>query len=234
MNNTYKFEIRGKHLDQNIIDAALDNARSNVISDENVLQLLTNLKLKKLSILKMLYPIINEICECLYLNHRYAALTLTNYLFEAMAKMSLILYYGKDKVLVEKRNFEDAFKDEIEKFKNSNLHNNLELLCKIDLLSKVERDRLIDLKELYRNPFSHSSDNMYIKNASKKIAIGDLKDPEHKVEYKQIGVMSMPEFFVEAGLEFMKKWGVSYFCEIHSYLVLLDGRLCKLYNEIHE
>lgn len=229
-NNAYILSIKGEHIEQNVIEEAIANAKARVVKDENVLQLITNLKLKKLSLLKMLHPIVNEICDCLYLNHKYAALTLTNYLFEAMVKMSLILYHGKDNVLVGNHNFEDAFKEEIQKYNKGKLHANLELLFKDRLISENEKERLLDLKDLFRNPFSHSSDNDYIEGTTTDIIIGDFNDPEHKVEYKRIGVNSIPELLVQTRLEFMRKTCLAYFCEVHTFLTLLDERLHNVYN----
>ncbi|MBQ9671224.1 MAG: hypothetical protein IJV34_00040 [Prevotella sp.] len=225
MNNTYIFNVKGKKLEKSIIEEAINASMSKVIKNETILQLLTNLKLKSLSHLKMLHPIVVEICECLYLGHNYAALTLTNYLFESMCKMSLILYFGKDKVFVEFNDFEKSYKDDIAEFSDKVLHNNIEKLCAIGMINQWEKDRLLDLKDLYRNPFSHSSDNDYTKNAQKEVWSVDFGNPKFEEQHKIVGVDSNPYFLMETRLSFMKENAIPYFCEIHNYLMALDKRL---------
>lgn len=223
----YTFEVKCKKLEQSVIEEAVKAANSQKVKNENVLMLLTNLKLKRLSHLKMLHPIVVEICNCLYLSHNYAALTLTNYLFESMCKMALILHFGKDKVFVELKESDESYKEDIAQFGEKVLHNNIEKLFSIGILDQRERDRLLDLKDLFRNPFSHFSDNIYTKNALKEVWSVDLADPTLKEEHIIVGVDSNPEFLVEARLVFMNRMALPYFCEIHNFLTEFDKRLGK-------
>lgn len=227
MNETFNITTNGIKLDQETIDRNVAESIISLVKDEKSLQLITNLKIKRLSVLKMLSPIVEQICDCLYFQHNYAALTLTNYLFEAMIKLSLILHTGKEKALSGDNSFEEIYSEYIEEYKSGDLHPNIEKIYKLGMITTLQRDRLLDLKDLFRNPFSHFSGNSYINNTSTDIYCGDLKDPQLNIVKKTIKVDSIPKFMVDARLNFMQKYSLSYFCEIHNYLILLDEQLQK-------
>lgn len=59
-------------------------------TNKNMVDVLERIKQEQLLALKPLKFAVNEICNCLIAKHEVAAFTLTNYLFEASLKLTLI------------------------------------------------------------------------------------------------------------------------------------------------
>lgn len=71
--------------------------KGEMLNDSEKIVTLIAIKYNKLSGLKPLWFVINEICDCLIMNKQCAAMTLTNHLLESSLKLSLILWKAYEK-----------------------------------------------------------------------------------------------------------------------------------------
>ena len=143
-------------------------------SDINIRMLLMNLSNTRLRVLTPLSSDIQEICDCYFLKKYMAALTLTNLLFETMVKLTLVYHEADGRTLDDGYEFEDIYEEELTKYGRKNLGENIENLYKKHIITEKDRDRLLDLKDLFRNPYSHGSNNQYIESATTSIYKGQL------------------------------------------------------------
>ncbi len=96
-----------------------------------------------------------EICICLTLNLFQAAITLTNHLFENGFKTLLILfefYQNKN----QGSDIIDEMDNLLDKSDRMKLFKTINEAYKNRIIDEVEKDRLLELKDNYRNPFSHA------------------------------------------------------------------------------
>ena len=138
-------------------------------SDINIRMLLMNLSNTRLRVLTPLSSDIQEICDCYFLKKYMAALTLTNLLFETMVKLTLVYHEADGRTLDDGYEFEDIYEEELTKYGRKNLGENIKNLYKKHIITEKDRDRLLDLKDLFRNPYSHGSNNQYIESATTTI-----------------------------------------------------------------
>lgn len=78
--------------------------------DKDMFDKLEKVKQEQLFALKPLKFAINEICSCLATEHEVAAFTLTNYLFEASLKLTLIYRESGGKLIESLNDFEDLYR----------------------------------------------------------------------------------------------------------------------------
>ena len=190
--------------------------------------LLMNLSNSRLRVLDSLSSDIQEICDCLFLKKYMAALTLTNLLFETMVKLTLVYHAADGRTLEDGYEFENIYEDELNKYGSKNLGDNIETLYKKGIITADRRDRLLDLKDLFRNPYSHGSNNQYIERATTTIYKGQLGSS--KLEECKVPVTGNPAILLDARRTFVKQMGLSYFAELVIYIKILDKELYKLYD----
>lgn len=198
-------------------------------NDANIRMLLTNLSHTRLRVLNSLSSDIQEICDCLFLKKHMAALTLTNLLFETMVKLTLVYHEADGRTLDDGYEFENIFENELNKYGNRNLGENIETLYKKRIITAEGRDRLLDLKDLYRNPYSHGSNNLYVKGAKTTIYKGQLGS--NTIEECKVSVTGNPHILLNARRSFVKQTGLNYFVELVTYIEILDKKLYNLYQK---
>lgn len=224
----FTFNYKGKKYSDEEISKRIEIALT-LESDVNKKNLLLNLSKTKLSVLTSLSSDIQEICDCLFLKKYMAALTLTNLLFETMVKLTLVFHEADGRTIDDGFEFESIYEDELKKFGKKNLGENIEALYKKHIITAEGRDRLLDLKDLYRNPYSHGSNNQYIEGATTTIYKGQLGSSE--IEEKKVSVTGNPDILLDARRTFVKQNGLAYFTELVIYIEMLDKILEKLYNK---
>ena len=197
-------------------------------SDINIRMLLMNLSNTRLRVLTPLSSDIQEICDCYFLKKYMAALTLTNLLFETMVKLTLVYHEADGRTLDDGYEFEDIYEEELTKYGRKNLGENIKNLYKKHIITEKDRDRLLDLKDLFRNPYSHGSNNQYIENATTTIYKGQLGSND--IKECKVSVTGNPDILLDARRSFVKQMGLGYFAELVTYIENLDNKLHKLYD----
>lgn len=197
-------------------------------SDINIRMLLMNLSNTRLRVLTPLSSDIQEICDCYFLKKYMAALTLTNLLFETMVKLTLVYHEADGRTLDDGYEFEDIYEEELTKYGRKNIGENIENLYKKHIITEKDRDRLLDLKDLFRNPYSHGSNNQYIENATTTIYKGQLGSND--IKECKVSVTGNPDILLDARQSFVKQMGLGYFAELVTYIENLDNKLHKLYD----
>lgn len=158
-----------------------------------------------------------------------AALTLTNLLFETMVKLTLVYYEAGGRTIDDGFEFENIYEDELNKYGNKNLGVNIEALYKKGIITAEGRGRLLDLKDLYRNPYSHGSNNQYVESASTIIYKGQLGCDN--IDECKVSVTGNPILLLDARRTFVKQTGINYFVELVTYIEILDKELYNLYQK---
>lgn len=199
-----------------------------VENDSKKRMILMNLSNSKLRVLNSLSSDIQEICDCFFLKKYMAALTLTNLLFETMVKLTLVYLDARGRTLDDGYEFEHIYEVELQKYGEETLGKNIETLYKKGVVTIYGRDRLIKLKNMFRNPYSHGSNNEYVESASTTIYKGKLGSDE--IEECKVSVTGNPHLLLDARRTFVKQMGLGYFAELLTYIGVIDKELHKLYN----
>ena len=224
----FTFEYKGKKFSDEEVSKRIEDAIS-LESDVNIRMLLTNISHTRLRVLNSLSSDIQEICDCLFLKKHMAALTLTNLLFETMVKLTLVYHEADGRTIDDGFEFENIYEDELNKYGTKNLGVNIEALYKKGIITADGRDRLLDLKDLYRNPYSHGSNNQYVESASTIIYKSQLGCDN--IDECKVSVTGNPVLLLDARRTFVKQTGLNYFVELVTYIEILDEKLYNLYQK---
>lgn len=117
----------------------------------------------------------------------------------------------------------------LKKYGRKNLGENIEALYKNRIITADGRDRLLDLKDLFRNPYSHGSNNQYINSATTTIYKGQLGSND--IKQCKVSVTVNPDLLLNARKIFVKQYGLNYFAELITYIKALDKALYKIYDK---
>lgn len=225
---TFIFNYKGKNYTEEEITQRI-SAGIFTQSDKNTRLLIMNLSNTQLRILKSLLPDIQEICDCLFLQKYMAAITLTNLLFETMVKLTLVYHEANGRTMDDGYDFENIYETELNKYGEKNLGENIAILYKKKIITSEERDRLCYLKNSFRNPYSHGSNNKYVESAKTKLYEGHLGSNEIKECIAT--VKGNPYLLLDARRTFIRQYGLGYFAEIVNYITTFDKELQKLYHK---
>lgn len=225
---TFIFNYKGKNYTEEEIAQRI-SAGIFTQSDKNTRLLIMNLSNTQLRILKSLLPDIQEICDCLFLQKYMAAITLTNLLFETMVKLTLVYHEANGRTMDDGYDFENIYETELNKYGEKNLGENIAILYKKKIITSEERDRLCYLKNSFRNPYSHGSNNKYVESAKTKLYEGHLGSNEIKECIAT--VKGNPYLLLDARRTFIRQYGLGYFAEIVNYITTFDKKLQKLYHK---
>ena len=225
---TYTSNYKGKNYTEEEIAQRINSAISTE-SDTNSRLLLMCLSKINLRTLKPLLPDIQEICDCLFLKKHMAAITLTNLLFETMVKLVLVYLDANGRTLDDGYDFGNIYERELKKYGKKNLGENIKTLNEKGIINSKEYRRLLDLKNLFRNPYSHGSNNEYVESAKTKLYMGHLGSDE--ITESIVGVTGNPYLLLDARRTFIKKYGLKYFNEIVNFISILDKKLQNLYSK---
>ena len=223
---SFTINYKGKNFTEEEISQRIATGLS-VESDTNTRLLLMNLSNTQLRILKSLLPDIQEICDCLFLQKYMAAITLTNLLFETMVKLTLVYNEANGRTLDDGYEFENIYEKELNKYGKKNLGENIETLYIKNAITSEQRDKLLELKNIFRNPYSHGSNNKYVESATTKLYEGHLGSDE--IKESKVTVTGNPHLLLDARRTFIKKYGLAYFIEIVKYISNFDKKIQDLY-----
>lgn len=95
-----------------------------------------------------------EICFCLICGLNQASITLTNHFFENFFKTIVQLKMVKDNN--SEIELDDKYTKAVEDYDDKNLELIINKACSLSLITKEEKKTLKELKNKYRNPYSHS------------------------------------------------------------------------------
>ena len=149
---SFVINYKGKNFTEESVSQRITTGLT-IESDTNTRLLLMNLSSTRLFILKSLLPDIQEICDCLFLQKYMAAITLTNLLFETMVKLTLVYHEANGRTLDDGYDFENIYEKELDKYGKMNLGKNIATLHEKDIITSEVCDRLLYLKNSFRNPY---------------------------------------------------------------------------------
>jgi len=129
-----------------------------------------------------LQTIYYEILQCITFGFYLAAITLTNHLLEQILKKLLTYHDSKSQVRNTGEDFEfvNEIKRSADKYRENNLGKNIELAFKAGLITSLEKKILNEVKDDFRNAYSHAETGKLYKD---EIAvIEEIKDPNILLE----------------------------------------------------
>lgn len=191
------------------------------------------IKYGKLNVLNSLKSIISEICDSLIIGNAQAAITLTNHLFENSLKQTLIIWDSQGRQFDDSKRIDETFKNEVETYDDKDIEPNINNCKRKGLITKDEAKRLIELKNIYRNSFSHASYSKLFKNASMVLYSGNLKNPT-EVKEETANISKVPLLYLLAQEQFANENALSYFLEVYEFIDKMDKMLLDLYPEVKE
>ena len=223
------FNYNGKKFAEEEVSTRVELAKSEE-TDTNTRLLIMNLSQTKLTVLNSLSEDIQQICDCFFLKKHMAALTLTNLLFETMIKLTLAYYDADGRTMDEEGvEFETILEKELAEYGKNNLAKNIECLFKKNVITEYGHKRLLDLKDQFRNPYSHGSNNRYVESAS--TVLYEWQPGDKSIQERKVSVVGNPHLLLDARRTVVKQMGLGYFTEIVSYIQELDKFLHKLYPQ---
>ena len=182
---------------------------------------LEKVKQEQLFALKPLKFAVNEICNCLIAKHEVAAFTLTNYLFEASLKLTLIYWESGGKLIENINDFEGLYRKGTKKYLAKDVYKAIGSAKRSEIITEEEGKELLFFLHHYRDPFSHASNNSEI-NESKVISFDD------SMINKTITVNGNPLLYFNYQERYMRNSAHRYFFKLYSYIKKWDGMICEL------
>lgn len=190
-------------------------------TNKNMVDVLERIKQEQLLALKPLKFAVNEICNCLIAKHEVAAFTLTNYLFEASLKLTLIYWESGGKLIENINDFESLYRNGTKKYLAKDVYKAIGSAKRSEIITEEEGKELLFFLHHYRDPFSHASNNSEI-NESKVISFDD------PMINKTITVNGNPLLYFNYQERYMRNSAHRYFFKLYSYIKKWDGMICEL------
>lgn len=214
------------------VNEYLDEIKKRIELNEYT-RILIFIKYGKLNVLNWIQSIISEACDCLIVGNSQAAITLTNHLFENTLKQVLITWDSQGRQFDDTTRIDDTFKDEVEAYDDKDIEPNINKCKSKGLITKEEAKRLIELKNIYRNSFSHASYSKLFKNASTVLYSGSFKNPT-EIKEETAMISKVPFLYLLAQEQFAKENALAYFLEVYEFIDKMDRKLLELYPEVKE
>ena len=189
--------------------------------DKEMFVKLEKVKQEQLFALKPLKFAVNEICNCLIAKNEVAAFTLTNYLFEASLKLTLIYWESGGKLIENINDFEGLYRKGTKKYLAKDVYKAIGSAKRSKIITEEEGKELLFFLHHYRDPFSHASNNSEI-NESKVISFDD------SMINKTITVNGNPLLYFNYQERYMRNSAHRYFFKLYSYIKKWDGMICEL------
>ena len=182
---------------------------------------LEKVKQEQLFALKPLKFAVNEICNCLIAKHEVAAFTLTNYLFEASLKLTLIYWESGGKLIENLNDFEDLYRKGTKKYLGKDIFKVIGSAKQSKMITEEEGNELLFLLHHYRDPFSHASNNSDIN----KIKILSF---DFSMNCRKITVNGNPTLYFDNQERYMRNMAHQYFFKLYSYIKKWDVMIGEL------
>lgn len=183
----------------------------------------------KLYGLNILNPIIKQICDNILIGNNYAAIALTNMLFEASIKFTLIFLNPNPHAGA----YEKIFSKAIKQFDDIDLEQNINACKTRGYITKEDCKRLKDLANAFRNPFSHAS---FSKKVSEFTNDGTMKfgrvpiSKISEIEFRDVKIAEMPDFYMKKLEKYVDANAMGYFGTIMHYVDLFDKKINDLFE----
>lgn len=232
MDRNFNLKYSVKRFSDTIVDEYLEELRNRIVVNEYTKPLIF-IKYGRLNVLNGLKSIISEICNCLIIGNTQAAITLTNHLFENSLKQVLITWDSQGRQFDDTQRIDEVFKNEVEEYDDKILHSNIKKCQDKNLISEAEAERLIKLKNNYRNPFSHASYTKLFKDASMVMYSGSLKNPT-EVKEETTNISKVPFLNLLLQERFANENAQNYFFEVYEFIDKMDRKLLDLYPAVKE
>ena len=175
----------------------------------------------KLYGLNVLNPIIKEVCDNLLIGNNYAAIALTNMLFEATMKFSLIFFNPNLHV----DSYDKIHINAIKEFDDNDLEKNINACKSRGYISKEDCKRLKELARVFRNPFSHASFSKKISEITNDGMMKFGRAPSsniNEIEFKDVKIADMPIFYMILLQKYVDMNAIGYFITIMYYVDKFD------------
>lgn len=189
--------------------------------DKDMFDKLEKVKQEQLFALKPLKFAVNEICSCLAAKHEVAAFTLTNYLFEASLKLTLIYWESGGKLIENLNDFEDLYRKGTKKYLGKDIFKVIGSAKQSKMITEEEGNELLFLLHHYRDPFSHASNNSEINKI--KILSFDVS-----MNCRKITVNGNPTLYFDNQERYMRNMAHQYFFKLYSYIKKWDVMIGEL------
>lgn len=181
-----------------------------------------------------LQTIKNQILLCITFGLYMAAMTLTNHLLEKFLK-SMLSYNDalKEKERIKydvKFSLPNQFERSRLKFDSENLDKNIEAAFTENLIDERQRKILKDMKDNFRNAYSHDDRKKMYRNAS--TVIEETRDPEsflkgEKQPSKEFNLFGLPLFEFLFINHFSEMNCVPYIKSLHEIILSVQSKLYK-------
>lgn len=177
----------------------------------------------------------HQICKCIILGQYIAAITLTNHLLEKVLKFSLNYNFSrknggdKDEPFSI---FSDAEKGNV-KYDKANLYDNINYALEEKLISEDEAKKLKEMKDCFRNSYSHSDRQGIYGDAS--VGVTEVRGHENAEKFIKGDESGMPKkeekmrnipiadfIFINY---FAKKDCIPYLTDLHEIILNIEERL---------
>lgn len=171
--------------------------------------------------LNILNPIIKEICDNLLIGNNYAAIALTNILFEATIKFTLIFLNTDPNAT----SFDKIHSEAIKKFDDNILEQNINACKSRGYIAKEDGKRLTELAKVFRNPFSHASFSKKISDITNDGMMKFGRAPINKlseIEFNDVKIADMPIFYMSYLQKYVDINAIGYFGTIMYYVDKFD------------
>ena len=182
--------------------------------DKNMFDKLEKVKQEQLFALKPLKFAVNEICSCLAAKHEVAAFTLTNYLFEASLKLTLIYWESGGKLIENLNDFEDLYRKGTKKYLGKDIYKVIGSAKQSKMITEEEGNELLFLLHHYR-------DNFEINKI--KILSFDVS-----MNCRKITVNGNPTLYFDNQERYMRNMVHQYFFKLYSYIKKWDVMIGEL------
>jgi len=177
-----------------------------------------------------LNTLIYENINCLLLGLNQASIFTTNHLLERMLKVALMDFHTKG-YYIGNPEFEIKLEEAKKLYDGKVLNDTINLSVEKSVITEDERKELINLKNEFRNPYSHAEVAKIIKDAPQTFTgfMGnftgaiDAMTKGKKIPLQQITVPSYA-FAQEHQFELAKTKAFDYFKQIFNLMILIDER----------
>lgn len=181
-----------------------------------------------------LNTLIYENLNCLLLGLNQSSIFTTNHLLERMLKVALMDFHTKG-YYIGNPDFEMKLEEAKKLYDGKVLHDTINLAVEKDIITEDERKELTNLKNEFRNPYSHAEAAKIIKDTPSAFtgfmgnfneAIDAMKKGE-QIPMQQITVSSYT-FAQEHQFELAKIKAFDYFKQVFNIMVEIDKRYQSL------
>lgn len=179
--------------------------------------------------LRLLHPLIEEICINLLIKNYYAAATLTNMLFEATFKLALIYLKSGGRTLDDVETFEDIHKQEVASYDDQNLEQNINACKQAGFITKDESKQLKFLSQRFRNPLSHASFSKIASGVKGTFVIADFNNPTD-VKVQEMNISNIPIFYTRYLDQFVHHETQEYFYTIMHFVDKFDAMITEQFQ----